>query len=313
MPENSIEDATFEPPKAADREAGVQLMEEVGQRLRAARASRGMTRRALAKDADVSERYLAEIENGKANLSLLVLCRVAKGLSLDPLALLKEVEDPLHPPLAAFLAALSPVRQSDALNLLRQHMAPSVTEALGVALIGLRGAGKSSLGRRLAERSGCPFVCLTDRIQQLGGIGIDEIFSLGGQKLYRRLERDALEAVIDQGGPLVLETGGSLVSESDTYARLLEHFHTVWVQASPKEHMDRVVAQGDLRPMHGNEQAMEDLRRILAARGPLYAAANTQLDTSGRKLEESLKSLTEISQEYLPKPIALDPEAAKRA
>ncbi len=311
MPDERVNDSTFDKPKAAESAAGLRLMEEVGQRLRAARASRGMTRRALAKDAEVSERYLAEIENGKANLSLLVLCRVAKGLSIDPLSLLKDGESRLHPPLASFLSALPTAKQSEALELLRQHMAPAMRARVGVALIGLRGAGKSSLGRRLADRKGCAFVCLTDRIQQLGGIGIDEIFSLGGQKLYRRLERDALEAVIDEGGPLVLETGGSLVSESDTYARLLEHFQTVWVQASPKEHMDRVVAQGDLRPMHGNEQAMEDLRRILAARGPLYASAHARLDTSGRKLEESLERLVEICQGSLPKPVR--PEAERRA
>ncbi|GAB5471231.1 MAG: helix-turn-helix transcriptional regulator [Rhodospirillales bacterium] len=275
------------------------LMARVGKRLRAARAARGMTRRQLARDAEVSERYLAEIENGKANLSLLVLCRVADALGLDPLFLLQDDANGPDLALASFLQNLSGEEQGEALGLLRQHFGPKAKRDLGIALVGLRGAGKSSLGRLLAKHFDCPFVCLTDIIQRRGGMGIDEIFSLGGQQLYRRLERDALEEVIGQGEPLVLESGGSLVSEAGTFARLLDSFHTVWIRASPHEHMTRVMAQGDFRPMDGNRAAMEDLRRILVARAPLYASAHAQLDTSGRNLEESLESLVAMSQAHL--------------
>jgi len=291
--------------EAGDADTGHALMERVGQRLRAVRAGRGMTRRSLAADAEVSERYLAEIETGKANLSLQVLCRIAEALGLPPLALLEEERAGLPSPLAAYLAEIPAARHSEALEVLRRHFDGVGIHRLGVALIGLRGAGKSTLGRRLADEVGCPFVCLTDLIQELGGMRLDEIFSLGGQRLYRRLEREALEQAIAGEGPVVLETGGSLVSEAATYARLLEHFHTVWVRASPEEHMQRVVAQGDMRPMHGNREAMEDLRRILSARGALYAAAHAHLDTSGRKLEESLRSLKAIARDHLVRPRGL--------
>ncbi len=297
---------------AVGAEEGPDLMGRVGRRLRAARAARGMTRRALAKDAKVSERYLAEIENGKANLSLQVLCRVAAAMGLEPLVLLQDELEPLHPALASFLSGLDGEQQIDALEVLRSHFLPDALPYVGVALIGLRGAGKSSLGELLAERQVCPFLCLSDLIQQLGGMGIEEIFSLGGQQLYRRLEREALEQVIARGGPLVLETGGSLVSEAETFARLLERFYTVWIEASPEEHMNRVVAQGDLRPMHGNEEAMEDLRRILSARGPLYRSAHARLDTSDKSLVESLDSLTAISQGFLTDIHSIDMEASPR-
>jgi len=299
--------------QGGDVESGADLMGRVGRRLRAARAARGMTRRALAQDAEVSERYLAEIENGKANLSLQVLCRAAAAMGVEPLTLLREEEEPLHPALHSFLANLSAEQQVDALEMLRKHFIAEAEPTVGVALIGLRGAGKSTLGALLAERQGCPFVCLTDLIQQRGGMGVEEIFSLGGQQLYRRLEREALEQVISRSGPLVLETGGSLVSEAGTFARLLERFYTVWVEASPEEHMSRVIAQGDLRPMHGNEEAMEDLRRILAARGPLYRSAHARLDTSGKTLVESLDRLTTITQGVLTTLRSDDKEASPRA
>ncbi len=294
-------------------ESGSFLVARLSRRLRAARAARGMTRRSLARDAEVSERYLAEIENGKANVSLQVLTRIAAALGLEPLGLLGDEAAPLHPALASFLSNLGSEQQLDALEILRRHFVAEAEPSVGVALIGLRGAGKSSLGALLAERQDCPFICLTDLIQQLGGMGIEEIFSLGGQQLYRRLEREALEQVIARGGPLVLETGGSLVSEAETFARLLERFFTVWIEASPEEHMNRVIAQGDLRPMHGNEEAMEDLRRILAARGPLYRSAHARLDTSGKPLVESLDRLTTISQGFLTRDRSADMEASPRA
>lgn len=312
MPEDKSKGRALLAEHAETVESGADLMGRVGRRLRAARAARGMTRRVLAKDADVSERYLAEIENGKANLSLQVLCRVAAAMGLEPLVLLQSEEQPLHPALAGYLGTLPAEQQVEAMDVLRRHFGPDAQPCVGIALIGLRGAGKSTLGALLAERQDCAFVCLTDVIQTLGGMGIEEIFSLGGQQLYRRLEREALDQVIARGGPLVLETGGSLVSEAETFARLLDCFYTVWIEASPEEHMSRVVAQGDMRPMHDNEEAMEDLRRILVARAPLYRSAHARLDTSGKSLVESLDSLTTISHGFLTRAASNDMEAAPR-
>jgi len=285
-------------------------MERVGRCLRAARAARGIPRRTLAGDAGVSERYLAEIENGKANLSLQVLCRIAKAMDLEPLHLLQNRERGPAPVLGSFLARLTAQQQAEALTLLNQHFGPEPRPCCGVALIGLRGAGKSSLGMALARRRNRPFLRLGAIIQDLGGLCTEEIFSLGGQSLYRRLERQALERAIRQEGPVVLETGGSLVSEADTFRKLLEHFHTIWIEASPEEHMNRVISQGDLRPMQNNGEAMEDLRRILAAREPLYRTAHARLNTSGKSFEESLESLATLCQASLTSLRSGDKEAA---
>ena len=293
-------------------------MDRVGRCLRAARAARGMNRRTLARDAGVSERYLAEIENGKANLSLQLLCRIAKAMDLEPLHLLQNRERRPAPALDTFLARLTARQQAEALTLLNRHFGrhfgPEPRPCCGIALIGLRGAGKSSLGMALAKRRNRPFLRLGAIIQDLGGMCTEEIFSLGGQPLYRRLERQALEQTIRQAirqeGPVVLETGGSLVSETGTFRRLLEHFHTIWIEASPEEHMNRVIAQGDLRPMRNNDEAMEDLRRILAAREPLYRTAHARLNTSGKSFEESLESLTTLCQASLTGPRSGDKEAA---
>ncbi len=254
-----------------------------------------MTRKMLARDSDVSERNLAEIEAGKGNISVLVLRRLAKALNVSLDNLLWEGPEPpvelVHT--IEFLRRLSP----DDLKLARQlllHQFGGIDPAARhrrIALIGLRGAGKSTLGAALAERLEMPFLELDYLIEQTSGLNLSLIFDFHGQSGFRQLERQCLEDVIQRYPCFVMATGGSLVSEPGTFERLLSSCFTVWVKASPEEHMQRVIAQGDMRPMSNNRDAMADLQRILAEREVLYSKADIQLDTSGRSFGESLEML----------------------
>lgn len=270
-------------------------------RVRQARARRGMTRKMLARDSGVSERYLAEIESGKGNISVLVLRSLAKALnvSIDVLV----AEDP-EPPVELvhtieFLRRLP----LDDLKLARQlllHQFGGVDPAARhrrIALIGLRGAGKSTLGAALAERLEMPFLELDQFIEQQSGFNLSLIFDLHGQSGFRRFERQSLEDVIQRYPRFVMATGGSLVSEPGTFERLLSSCFTVWVKTSPEEHMQRVMEQGDMRPMSNNREAMSDLERILAEREVLYSKADIQVDTAGRTVEESLETLIQALRE----------------
>ena len=267
----------------------------LGDRVRQARARRGMTRKQLARDSGISERYLAQIESGQGNISVLVLRQLAKALNVSVDALLLEGSEPpvelVHS--VEFLRRLS----LDDLKLARQmllHRFGGVDPAARhrrVALIGLRGAGKSTLGAALAERLEMPFLELDRLIEQQSGLTLDLVFDFHGQAGFRELERKSLEDVLRRHPCFVLATGGSLVSEAGTFERLLSSCFTVWVRTSPEEHMHRVIAQGDMRPMANNRDAMSDLRRILAEREALYSRADIQVDTSGQTLKESLEAL----------------------
>ena len=249
----------------------------------------------LAHHSGVSERYLAEIESGKGNISVLVLRRLAKALNVSIDNLLLEGPEPpvelIHT--LEFLRGLS----FDDLKLARQlllHRFGGIDPAARhrrIALIGLRGAGKSSLGSGLAERLEMPFLELDQLIEQESGLNLSLIFDFHGQSGFRQLERQCLEDVIARYPCFVMATGGSLVSEPGTFERLLSSCFTVWVKASPKEHMERVIAQGDMRPMSNNREAMADLQRILAEREVLYSKADIQMDTAGRSQKESLEAL----------------------
>jgi XRE family aerobic/anaerobic benzoate catabolism transcriptional regulator len=270
------------------------FLRALGERVREVRAQRGMSRKILARDSGVSERYLAQLESGEGNVSVLLLRQIAQALNLPVTDLLREengqsVELSL---ILQFLQRLPPARLGAVRDQLLQQFGDSPGQRRQrIALIGLRGAGKSTLGARLAKELGAPFVELDDEIEREAGTSLSEIFLLYGQAGYRRYERRALEKVLERNQRCVIATGGSIVSEPGTYDLLLSTCYTVWLRTEPEEHMARVVAQGDTRPMAGNVEAMDDLRRILAGRAALYRQADSTVDTAGRTVEQSLKDL----------------------
>jgi len=265
------------------------------------RAKRGMTRKQLGQYSGISERYLAQLETGKANISIALLWQVAQAMDIAPHELLPDAARAAITlqPLRQFLEQLTPEQEQAAHALLLKHFVNPEGAVRGVALIGLRGAGKTTLGKRLAEAVGVPFIRISDVIEQLGGMSISELFSLGGQRTYRRLEREALQHVLDNYETSVIEAGGSLVSEKNTYNELLGSFYTVWVRATSEEHMNRVVVQGDLRPVEASREAMDDLKRILTERESDYRAANHTLETSGRSVDDCLDELMGMTRCYL--------------
>lgn len=285
--------------RAAGGEQHAPYLKSLGERVREARARRGMTRKILSRDSGVSERYLAELESGRGNVSITLLRQIADAMGMPLTELVREGPEPSVELrlLTEQLGRLAPADLAAAAHLIGETFAQS-REALGrhgrVALIGLRGAGKSTLGRGLAERLDVPFVELAVEIEREAGMSLSEIFDLWGQSAYRRHERRCLEGVIETHPRAVIATGGSLVSEAGTYEILLNGCFTVWIRATPEEHMSRVVEQGDYRPMEGNVEAMEDLRRILDGRDPLYRKADAILDTSGRSAAKSLEALIEL-------------------
>jgi XRE family aerobic/anaerobic benzoate catabolism transcriptional regulator len=270
----------------------------LGERVREERARRGMTRRILARDSGLSERYLAQLESGKGNVSIKLLRRIGDALNL-PLRRLVE-SDPDEPAewrrIAEILRRLPPARLSEAHALLHAHFAEPDRQARHrrIALIGLRGAGKSTLGRRLARHLDVPFIELDAEIERELGLSLGEIFALSGQSAYRRSERRVLDGVLEHHPRFVLAAGGSIVAEAETYEELLSRCFTIWIKASPEEHMSRVVAQGDFRPMSDNKEAMADLNRILAARSRLYAKADAVVDTAGCGIEASFRQMLAV-------------------
>lgn len=278
------------------------ILRELGERVRNLRAIRGMSRKALATDANVSERFLADLESGTANVSILLLSRLADAFAVPLDELLVQGEN-LRPDLILsqqLLSQLSDSQLEEARKLLHRRFASGESAELRsqrIALIGLRGAGKSTLGRALATALNRPFVEVDRAIEEHCGMNGSEIHTLLGQSAYRRYERIALKQVIDRHKHgVVLATPGSIVSEPETYNVLLSDCYTVWIKASPEEHMARVIAQGDFRPMAGNSDAMDDLRRILVTREPLYMRADYTLDTSGIAIEESCRTLIAVAE-----------------
>jgi XRE family aerobic/anaerobic benzoate catabolism transcriptional regulator len=273
-------------------------MAELGARVRAWRARRGMTRKALAVDSGLSERFLADVESGKGNVSINSLEAAARALHISILELLHDAPRPALARVQGVLARLDDTQLDQAYTLLGSTF--GLSDAKGreqrVALIGLRGAGKSTLGAQLAAQRGVPFVELDREIEREAGTSMNEILLLHGQAGYRRYERRALFRIAeDHEGGVVMTTGGSIVSERETFDLLQSRFYCVWLKASPEEHMARVVAQGDMRPFDATrgatQEAMEDLRRILSSRESLYARADAVVDTAARTPRQSLKDL----------------------
>lgn len=272
------------------------LLSALGDRVRSLRARRGLTRKAVAQAADVSERHLANLEYGIGNASIVVLQQVAGALHCSLAELVGDVT--ASSPEWLLIRELLEGRSEADLRRVRV----AVGEMLGtaakdpgrgrrIALIGLRGAGKSTLGQMLADALDMPFIELSREIEKLAGCSVREIHDLYGTNAYRRYERRALEEAVQIYGEMVMATPGGIVSDPATFNELLAHCTTVWLQASPEEHMGRVVAQGDMRPMAASREAMEDLRRILDGRAAFYSKADLRVDTAGQSLDQSFQGL----------------------
>jgi len=236
-------------------------LSRLGERVRGWRTEQGLTRKALSAASGVSERYLAQLEAGQGNISVLLLRKVARAMGVSIERLVREEEG----------------------NLDR------------IALLGLRGAGKSTLGARLARERNVPFIELDREVEQEAGAKLGEVFAMYGQDAFRRFERRALERVLAQNERAVIATGGSLVTDPANFQLVREHCFCVWLKASPEEHMNRVIAQGDMRPfegkMRGRSTALDEIRQLLADRDPLYARADLTIDTSGKSPKESLQEM----------------------
>ena len=276
----------------------------LGERVRALRSRRGMTRKAVAHAADVSERHLANLEYGIGNASILVLLQVAGALQCSLAELIGDVTTSSP----EWLLIRELLERRDEATLRRVRVA--VGELLGtgggnaarsprVALVGLRGAGKSTLGQRLVDDLGFPFVELSREIEKFAGCSVSEIQGLYGQNAYRRYERRALEEAIQIYPEAVIATPGGIVSDAATFNLLLAHCTTVWLKADPEDHMKRVTAQGDLRPMAASREAMDDLKGILAGRAAFYSKAEFHLDTSAQPLDETFLALRSLVREAL--------------
>jgi XRE family aerobic/anaerobic benzoate catabolism transcriptional regulator len=291
-----------------EAEAKNPFLVAMGERVRALRSRRGMTRKAVALAADVSERHLANLEYGVGNASTLVLLNVAAALQCSLAELLGDVTTSSP----EWLLIRELLEHRDDATLRRVRVA--IGEMLGtgggnaaksprLALIGLRGAGKSTLGQRLADDLGFPFVELSREIEKFAGCSVSEIQALYGVNAYRRYERRALEEAIQIYPEAVIATPGGIVSDAATFNLLLAHCTTVWLQADPEDHMQRVVAQGDLRPMGASNEAMDDLKGILAGRAAFYSKAEFRLDTSAAPLEPTFQALRSLVREALCIPV----------
>ena len=279
----------------ADPEGEGRYLMALGERVRTLRARRGMSRKVLARESGVSERYLAKLEGGEGNISVLLLRQVAQalGTAIDQLVL--DGEDPP----VELAHGIEVLRRLDAADLerARRWLSDTFGGSLAstrndrIALIGLRGAGKSTVGSLLAGRLGAPFVELDGEVERDVGMTLPAVFDLYGQAGFRRLERKALDRAVTENPRMVVAIGGGLVSDAASYEHLLATCFTVWLRATPSEHMQRVIAQGDMRPMADNRESMADLRRILKGREPLYGKADLQLVTSERTPEQCVELL----------------------
>jgi XRE family aerobic/anaerobic benzoate catabolism transcriptional regulator len=283
------------------------FLEALGERVRNLRSRQGMTRRAVAQAAEVSERHLANLEYGTGNVSVLVLLQVAQALQCSLAELLGDVTT--TSPEWLLIRELLGQRNEADLRRARLQLGEMFGEGGNaqerqnrIALIGLRGAGKTALGQRLAGDMGFPFIELSREIEQFAGCQISEIHNLYGANAYRRYERRALEEAIQIYPEVVIATPGGLVSDSANFNLLLSHCTTVWLQADPSDHMGRVAAQGDMRPMAASREAMEDLKRILEGRAAFYSKADMAINTSGRTEDQAFELLRTSVRQHVQRP-----------
>jgi XRE family aerobic/anaerobic benzoate catabolism transcriptional regulator len=271
------------------------LITRVGERVRKARERKGIPRRVLSEISGVSPRYLAQLEAGEGNISIGLLQRVAIALDHRIEWLMTE-DDPwnseaLH--VSDLYRSANTETRQQVMHLLRPESAQEM-RAQRICLIGLRGAGKSTLGQQAGEALNIPFVELNREIEEQSGMPVNEVMALYGQEGYRKLEAQAVTRVVQTHDTMILAVAGGIVAAPDTYTTLLNRFHTVWVKASPAEHMERVQAQGDTRPMAGNPEAMKELKAILTSREALYEKAQVSLDTTDKSFEQSLQELLDL-------------------
>ena len=299
----SLQDSTVIEPSEPETRRNP-FLEALGERVRTLRSRKGMTRRAVAVAADGSERHLANLEYGTGNVSVLVLLQVAQALQCSLAELLGDVTT-TSPEWLLIRELLSKRSESD-LRRARVQLSDMFGEGGNaqerknrIALIGLRGAGKTSLGQRLADDLGFPFIELSRDIEQFAGCQISEIHNLYGANAYRRYERRALEEAIQIYPEVVIATPGGLVSDSANFNLLLSHCTTVWLQADAADHMGRVAAQGDMRPMAASREAMEDLKRILEGRSAFYSKADLAINTSGRTEDQAFAALRTSVRQHL--------------
>jgi XRE family transcriptional regulator, aerobic/anaerobic benzoate catabolism transcriptional regulator len=295
VPEIKAKSKGSESQAPADHDAFVVTL---GRLVRLARAKRGMTRRQLAQGSGASERYLAQIESGQGNPSVIILKSIAEALDVPIIDLLPRsngrtaamthILDLLGRMPLAELPAIADLIES------RANADAASDRARRIALIGLRGAGKSTLGQRLARELGCPFIELDRLVEQEYGARVPDLIEMAGLATFRRYERTCLERVIEEHEAAVIATAGGIVANAETYALLLWRTHAIWLKARPDEHMSRVMEQGDFRPMAQNREAMADLVAILDARRADYARAEAELDTSGDTADASFEKLRDL-------------------
>jgi XRE family aerobic/anaerobic benzoate catabolism transcriptional regulator len=287
-------DQTLEP----DPKPSAKLLTfEIGQRVRRLRRKHSLTRRQLSETTSISERYLGQLENGQANASINILHKIATRFGESVAALIPASGTAVHThqPLADLLSGLTSDEQETAYQLLANRFRNGHAERKGIAMVGLRGAGKTTLGEQLAALTNVPFVRLSQLVANRAGLETSEIMELWGPTAFRRFEYEALRDLIEQPGKVILETSGGIVASDTSYELLVERFHTVWLRAEPDEHMQRVIDQNDLRPMIGRSAAMQDLVALLREREPLYGRADHTLDTTGRSIRDCLAELVDVS------------------
>jgi XRE family aerobic/anaerobic benzoate catabolism transcriptional regulator len=273
------------------------FLEQLGQRVRTMRGLRGMSRKVLAKVSGISERYIAQLESGKGNVSIVLLRRVSNAMGAHLEDLIPDGDPaPDWPVIRDLLRKATPAQMAHAKEILTGHGANAASASrgmsfAGIALIGLRGAGKTTLGRKLADKIGWTFVELNKEIERQNGLSVAEIIALYGQEGFRRMEQAALGQLLARKELTVLATGGGIVSEPLTFDLILSSFYTIWLKAKPEEHMARVRQQGDLRPMADDRSAMAELRTILLSREPLYARASAVVDTADLSVDAAAARL----------------------